>query len=211
MNKILEINNLVKQYEGNCILDKINLSLEKGSSLAVLGHSGCGKSTLLHLIGLLETPTSGDILISGININTLSNSEKTELRKNNIGFIYQFHYLINELTVEENIALAYKIKFAASDKESVERVMENLNIITKRNFLPNQLSGGEKQRTAIARALVTKPELILADEPTGNLDKANALLVKKDFFNLIKLSGSSLILSTHDEELAKSCNTKFAM
>lgn len=211
MNKILEINNLVKQYEGNPILDKISLSLEKGSSLAVLGHSGCGKSTLLHLIGLLDTPTSGEIIISGVNINSLSSTEKTKLRKNKIGFIYQFHYLINELTVEENIALACKIKFSTVNKKNVEEVMENLNIITKRNFLPNQLSGGEKQRTAIARALVTKPELILADEPTGNLDKANALLVKKDFFNLIKLSGSSLILSTHDEELAKSCDTKFSM
>lgn len=208
---LLELRNINKSYNIQTVLEDFSLSVKKSQTVAIVGPSGSGKSTLLHIIGLLDQAESGEILFEGKEVSRYSDSERTKFRSDNIGFVYQFHYLINELTVYDNVALAYFVKFGTKEGASVLDLLDKLNIYGKKDSYPYQLSGGEKQRTAIARALITSPKLLLADEPTGNLDKENAKRVKNDFFNITKSIGTSLILTTHDADFAKSCENTISL
>lgn len=211
MNEILSLNNVYKSYENEKVLNGINLSLKEGESVAVTGHSGSGKSTLLHIIGLLDNKSSGQMFIFNNDVDKLSEIEKNNIRKNYLGFIYQFHYLINELNIFDNIKLPYLLKFQKENDDKIKSVMDSLGILNKCNNYPSELSGGQRQRAAICRAIITSPKLLIADEPTGNLDSKNANLVKTDLFKLIESERMSLILSTHDENLANNCEKQLKL
>ncbi|MCQ2570845.1 MAG: ABC transporter ATP-binding protein [Candidatus Saccharibacteria bacterium] len=209
MSKILEVKNLVKTYgKGDNLVkavDGVNLEVEKGEFVAIIGASGSGKSTLLHMIGGVDRPDKkgGEIIVDGQNITDLNDNKLALFRRKNIGIIYQFYNLIPVLTVRENITLPVDLEKQKIDEEYLEELIKTLGLEDRENHLPNQLSGGQQQRTAIGRALFGRPALILADEPTGNLDsKAGAEIVK-----LLKLAnekfGQTIILVTHDLEIAK--------
>lgn len=211
MSEILNLTNIYKSYEDEKVLNGINLSLKEGESIAITGHSGSGKSTLLHIIGLLDDKSSGHMSIFNNDVDKLSEIEKNNIRKNYLGFVYQFHYLINELNIFDNIKLPYLLKFNKENNDKIKYVMDRLRILNKSKNYPSELSGGQRQRAAICRAIVTSPKLLIADEPTGNLDSKNANLVKTDLFRLIESEKMSLILSTHDENLANNCGKQLRL
>lgn len=211
MSEILNLTNIYKSYEDEKVLNGINLSLKEGESIAITGHSGSGKSTLLHIIGLLDDKSSGHMSIFNNDVDKLSEIEKNNIRKNYLGFVYQFHYLINELNIFDNIKLPYLLKFNKENNDKIKYVMDRLGILNKSKNYPSELSGGQRQRAAICRAIVTSPKLLIADEPTGNLDSKNANLVKTDLFRLIESEKMSLILSTHDENLANNCGKQLRL
>ena len=185
------------------VLYDINLAINSNQTIALKGPSGSGKSTLLNLIAGLEKPSSGEICLSGININKLNVNELANFRNENIGIIFQFFNLINDLTVLENISLPLLLR-GMSKKKSDQRAMmliENIGLIDRVNYKTNLLSGGESQRVAIARALITEPKIILADEPTGNLDTYNTVNVMKLLLDNCKINNTSLLMVTHDESL----------
>ena len=185
------------------VLYDINLAINSNQTIALQGPSGSGKSTLLNLIAGLEKPSSGEICLSGININKLNVNELANFRNENIGIIFQFFNLINDLTVLENISLPLLLR-GISKKKSDRRAMvliENIGLIDRVNYKTNLLSGGESQRVAIARALITRPKIILADEPTGNLDTSNTVNVIKLLLDNCKINNTSLLMVTHDESL----------
>jgi len=212
MNNILELQNITKHYKqgGDTIeiLKDINLSVSRGELISIIGSSGSGKSTLMHLIGLLDSPTSGNIIIDGNNIAKLNDTKKTNLRLKYLGFIYQHHYLLSDFNARENIALAHVLSGASKAKALLEadKWLEKLNMSHRKFALPSQLSGGEQQRVSIARALVNNPSLILADEPTGNLDPKNAMEVFDLFLNVVKANNIAAIVVTHNYELAAKSN-----
>jgi putative ABC transport system ATP-binding protein len=179
-------------------LNKVNFSIEKGEFVAIMGPSGCGKSTLLNIIGLLDNPTDGEYHFNGTEVSKFREKQRTELRKGNIGFVFQSFNLIDELTVYENIELPllYLKMTAGERKKRVTEVMERLNISHRRKHFPQQLSGGQQQRVAIARAVVSNPKLILADEPTGNLDSANGEEVMK-LLTELNDEGTTIVMVTH--------------
>jgi putative ABC transport system ATP-binding protein len=179
-------------------LNKVDLEVKKGEFVAVMGPSGCGKSTLLNIIGLLDNPTSGELWFDGIEVSGFKERQRTELRKSNIGFVFQSFNLIDELTVYENVELPLLyLKVSAKErKEKVDAVLERMKIGHRRKHFPQQLSGGQQQRVAIARAVVANPKLILADEPTGNLDSANGEEVMKLLTELNK-EGTTIVMVTH--------------
>jgi len=179
-------------------LNKVGLEVKKGEFVAVMGPSGCGKSTLLNIIGLLDNPTSGELWFDGIEVSGFKERQLTELRKSNIGFVFQSFNLIDELTVYENVELPLLyLKVSAKErKEKVDAVLERMKIGHRRKHFPQQLSGGQQQRVAIARAVVANPKLILADEPTGNLDSANGEEVMKLLTELNK-EGTTIVMVTH--------------
>ena len=185
------------------VLYDINLAINSNETIALKGPSGSGKSTLLNLIAGLEKPSSGEICLSGININKLSVNGLASFRNENIGIIFQFFNLINDLTVLENISLPLLLR-GISKKKSDQRAMmliENIGLVNRVNYKTNLLSGGESQRVAIARALITEPKIILADEPTGNLDTYNTVNVMKLLLDNCKINNTSLLMVTHDESL----------
>ena len=185
------------------VLYDINLAINSNQTIALKGPSGSGKSTLLNLIAGLEKPSSGEICLSGININKLSVNGLASFRNENIGIIFQFFNLINDLTVLENISLPLLLR-GISKKKSDQRAMmliENIGLVNRVNYKTNLLSGGESQRVAIARALITEPKIILADEPTGNLDTDNTVNVMKLLLDNCKINNTSLLMVTHDESL----------
>lgn len=205
--EILKVENLVKTYkegkeEFNAV-DDISFSIEKGEFVAVVGASGSGKSTLMHMIGGVDRPTSGKILIDGKEINTMDNNNLAIFRRRQIGIVYQFYNLIPILTAEENISLPIELDGRKPDKEKIEDVMKSLGIIDKRNNLPNELSGGQQQRVAIARAIINNPTILLADEPTGNLDTNAA----DEIVNIFKMTNKNykqtILMITHNPEIAK--------
>jgi putative ABC transport system ATP-binding protein len=184
-------------------LNAINFEVKKGEFVAVMGPSGCGKSTLMNIIGLLDSPNSGECYFDGVDVARFKESQRTELRKGNIGFIFQSFNLIDELNVYENVELpllALKTP-GAERKRIVESLLEELKISHRKKHFPKQLSGGQQQRVAIARALVTKPKLILADEPTGNLDSANGEQVMQ-ILEKLNAEGTTIVIVTHSAEHA---------
>ncbi|PLX15451.1 MAG: phosphonate ABC transporter ATP-binding protein [Marinilabiliales bacterium] len=202
MNNMLKTNQLVKVFKTDEIettaLNKVDLDVQKGEFVAIMGPSGCGKSTLLNIIGLLDNPTSGELHFDGTEVSRFREKQRTELRKANVGFVFQSFNLIDELTVFENVELPllYLKVSAAERKEKVEAVLDRMKIAHRRKHFPQQLSGGQQQRVAIARAVVANPKLILADEPTGNLDSANGEEVMKLLSELNK-EGTTIVMVTH--------------
>jgi putative ABC transport system ATP-binding protein len=181
-------------------LNDVSISVKKGEFVAIMGPSGCGKSTLLNIIGMLDNPTSGQYLFDGKEVGSLSENKRTDVRKGNIGFVFQSFNLVDELSVHENVELplVYMRIKAQKRKEMVNAVLERMKISHRRNHYPQQLSGGQQQRVAIARAVVANPKLILADEPTGNLDSKNGLEVMKLLTELNK-EGATIIMVTHSQ------------
>ena len=204
---ILSVRNLKKYYNTgeNTVkaLDGIDLDICKGEFLDVVGTSGSGKSTLLHMLGGLDNPTSGEIIIDGRNISGLSRDELTVYRRRKIGFVFQNYNLLPLMNVYENIVLPIKLDGIKPDDDYVEEILKLLKLEDKKYFMPNQLSGGQQQRVALARALAIKPAIILADEPTGNLDSRTS----QDVLGLIKISSQNLaqtiVMITHNEEIAQ--------
>jgi lipoprotein-releasing system ATP-binding protein len=208
MSKIIEINKLVKKYKNGSeelvVLDQLDLSVEQGSKIIITGESGRGKTTLLNIIGGLDKGTSGVVNILGQNIDSMSENELYNFRNRVIGFVFQFHYLIKELTAAENVMMPYFIA-GNSRKKSLSRAeefLEKVNLKDRISFYPYQLSGGERQRVAVARSLINNPSIIIADDPTGNLDEKNALIVEDILFDLVKQQGATLVMVTHEMELA---------
>ena len=202
---MLELKKIRKSYEGIEVLKNINLKIEKGEIVSILGPSGCGKTTLLQICGLLDDTTSGNIYINSQKINDLTDIEKTNIRKNNIGFVFQFHHLLPEFSVLENVMLPALIN-KSNKKETKTKainILNDLGLFSKINNRPYQLSGGEKQRVAIARAIINNPSIILADEPTGNLDPENSEIVFNLLLKVVKTYNSSLLMVSHNMELAK--------
>jgi putative ABC transport system ATP-binding protein len=208
-SNILEVKNLTKKYKDGDIevtaLDSISFSLPDGFDLAVLGPSGSGKTTLLQLAGGLDTMTSGDVIISGQSIKDMTDSEISDFRNRTMGFIFQMINLHDFLTAKENVMLPMIV--AGVERTDAEakalKLLEKVGLSHRANHLPRQLSGGEQQRVAVARALANDPKIIFADEPTGKLDKANAKMVIDILEGLSKDSGMSVIMITHDENIAK--------
>lgn len=204
---ILSVRNLKKYYNTgeNTVkaLDGIDLDICKGEFLAVVGTSGSGKSTLLHMLGGLDNPTSGEVIIDGRNISGLSRDELTVYRRRKIGFVFQNYNLLPLMNVYENIVLPIKLDGIKPDDDYIEEILKLLKLEDKKFFMPNQLSGGQQQRVALARALAIKPAIILADEPTGNLDSRTS----QDVLGLIKISSQNLaqtiVMITHNEEIAQ--------
>lgn len=209
MSNILTIKNLEKKYitdsEELTVLKNLNLTVEEGSKLVIAGESGSGKSTLLNIIGGIDSATSGSVTAGNWEVTSLNEAKMAEYRSNFIGLIFQFHYLLKDFTALENVYMPALIA-GVSKKEALERAKSLLNdvgISERMNHLPSQLSGGERQRVACARALINNPTLILADEPTGNLDPANAEKIGDLLFSLSDKYKKTLILVTHDMKLAE--------
>ena len=205
--EILRVENLVKTYgQGDNIVnavDNISLSVNKGEFVAIVGASGSGKSTLLHLLGGVDRPTSGEIYIDGNEINSMNNDNLAIFRRRQIGIVYQFYNLIPILTVEENISLPCDLDGNKPDKERMNLILKSFGLFERRNHLPNELSGGQQQRTSIARALINNPAILLADEPTGNLDSKST----EEIMSILKMSNrdfnQTIIMITHNLEIAK--------
>ena len=200
---IVDIKKLTKTFSDGSrklhVLKDINLQIDKGSIITIKGPSGSGKSTLLSIIGTLDNADSGELLISGISIQENTNIDK--LRNKSIGFVFQFHNLISELTLEENVSLPKMIAKEQWDKDELIELFEYFDLKDRMNSFPNDLSGGEKQRVAVMRAVINNPSIIIADEPTGNLDKENALKMMSLFQKLNTEKKLTIIVATHDEHV----------
>ena len=208
--ELLEVRSISKTY-GSCetavqALKKVSFSVPKGEYIAIVGESGSGKSTLLNMIGALDNPTSGKVLIDGKDIFSMKESELTIFRRRNIGFIFQAFNLIPELTVEQNIIFPVLLDYQKPDRQYLEELLEVLNLKHRRNHLPSQLSGGQQQRVAIGRALITRPSIILADEPTGNLDTQNSSEVIALLKNTSKRYAQTIIMITHNRRIAQTAD-----
>lgn len=205
--EILKVENLTKTYGSgeNLVhaVDNVSFSVEKGEFVAIVGASGSGKSTLLHLIGGVDRPTSGKIFVDGNDISKMNDDKLAVFRRRQVGIVYQFYNLIPILTVEENITLPCDLDGRGVDRERLEMILDSFGLRARRKHLPNQLSGGQQQRTSIARALINNPSLVLADEPTGNLDSKSS----EEVMSILKMCnqsyGQTVIMITHNLDIAK--------
>ncbi|ESP91012.1 MULTISPECIES: lipoprotein-releasing ABC transporter ATP-binding protein LolD [Pseudoalteromonas] len=206
---VIQCQALNKSYQeaGNqvSVLKGVNLSLQQGETLSIVGSSGSGKSTLLHILGTLDAATDGTLKIKGVDVQSLSRAKQADFRNRHMGFIYQFHHLLMDFSALENVAMPLLIagKSKQEAKNEAVKMLEKVGLGHRAEHRPSELSGGERQRVAIARALVTKPSLVLADEPTGNLDKHNALKIYELLNELNKEFDTSFVIVTHDLELAE--------
>ncbi|MCR4321948.1 MAG: ABC transporter ATP-binding protein [Candidatus Brocadiaceae bacterium] len=214
-NSLLQAIDIYKEYSNGerilPVLQRINLSVEKGEIVVIVGASGAGKSTLLHILGILDTPTSGSVVYKGINLNTLSAKKQAGMRNRIFGFVFQFYHLLPDFTALENVLLPGFIgggfsKRKAENKNYTSRaisLLERVGLGDRLTHKPSQLSGGERQRVAIVRALVNNPELLLCDEPTGNLDTKTGHEIRELIWDLNKTLNQTVVIVTHDEEIAK--------
>ncbi len=196
---LLELNNISKIYGDLKALDNINLKVENGEWVAIMGPSGSGKSTMMNIIGCMDKPSIGQVLLDGRDISKFSKKELTEIRRDKIGLIFQQFHLVNYLTAVENVMVAQYYHSIPDEEEALE-ALARVGLRERAKHLPSQLSGGEQQRVCIARALINHPEIVLADEPTGNLDEANENIVL-DLFKQLHKEGTTLIVVTHDPEV----------
>jgi lipoprotein-releasing system ATP-binding protein len=214
---IIKVENLVKEYQSGTetlsILHGLCFTVPQGTSAAVRGQSGCGKSTLLNILGGLDKSDSGLVEVGGLNISSLAEKELTEYRRKRIGFVFQFHYLLRDFTALENVMLPGYIggmkKKAALDKAG--KLLNELGLSERLHHYPSQLSGGERQRVAVARAMINDPDLILADEPTGNLDPHSSMAVAELLYRAAEERKTSLVVVTHDERVAQRAHIRFEL
>lgn len=213
--KILEVKNLCKTYgKGDSMvkaLDNVSFSVEKGEFIAIVGPSGSGKSTLLHILGGVDVPTSGNVIIDKTDISQLNETALAIFRRRQIGLVYQFYNLIPILTVEENLTLPLLLDGKKPDAKTVGNLVNQLGLEQRLQHLPNQLSGGQQQRVSIGRALINNPALLLADEPTGNLDSENSREIISLLRRFNKQSNQTVIIITHDERIALSADRVIAI
>tara|TARA_B100000945_G_scaffold105281_1_gene83386 strand:+ start:2253 stop:2933 length:681 start_codon:yes stop_codon:yes gene_type:complete len=216
MNKLIS-NNIHKSFEMGddslVVLNDINLTINENDSVAITGASGAGKSSFLHILAGLDKPTSGNIYFNGFDLSLISNNRLSQIRLENFGFVYQFHHLLEDLTVEENIFMPALInKSLDNEKKLIAKdIMRSLDIYKRKNHLPWKLSGGEKQRTALARALINNPKFLFLDEPTGNLDYENSQIIQSLLFEMSNKYGIALITATHDNKFLKSFNKVYKL
>ncbi|MBC3901601.1 ABC transporter ATP-binding protein [Acetobacterium malicum] len=208
-NFVVEVKGVSKVY-GKTIktvaLHELNLGFKTGSFNAIIGESGSGKSTLLNIIGTLDRPTKGEVIINGVSTRNMSKGRLADLRNETLGFVFQFHYLLPEFTALENVLMPYRVAHGKADKESQKRAREILNLVgleKVENNLATNMSGGQQQRTAIARALMNKPKIILADEPTGNLDSQTTDSIYQLFRKINQELGTTFVIITHDRRVAE--------
>lgn len=205
--------NIHKSYETLNVLKGVTITIDEGEIISIVGASGAGKTTLLHILGTLDRASSGTLEINNINISTLSDKKLAEFRNKNIGFVFQFHHLLPEFTALENVCIP---AFIAGTSESVaeakaKELLTFLGLAERMDHKPNELSGGEQQRVAVARALINNPAVVLADEPSGNLDSATAKELHELFFTLRKKFNQTFVIVTHNEELANMADRKLVM
>jgi lipoprotein-releasing system ATP-binding protein len=210
MTPILEARALRKQYRGGddnpvTVLTDVHLSLDRGEAVAIVGASGAGKSTLLHLLGALDAPTGGEIALDGISYSSLGEEARDELRNRRIGFVFQFHHLLREFTALENVMMPLLIAQSpeAEARSRAESILDAVSLSARATHRPAELSGGEQQRCAVARAMVHDPTLLLADEPSGNLDDFHSGQLNDQLFGLVRKMETSLIVVTHNRHLAE--------
>ena len=208
-NFVVEVKGVSKVY-GKTIktvaLHELNLGFKTGSFNAIIGESGSGKSTLLNIIGTLDRPTKGEVIINGVSTRNMSKGRLADLRNETLGFVFQFHYLLPEFTALENVLMPYRIAYGKADKQSHQKAREILNLVgleKVENNLATNMSGGQQQRTAIARALMNQPKIILADEPTGNLDSQTTDSIYQLFRKINQEQGTTFIIITHDRRVAE--------
>ncbi|MDB4184192.1 ABC transporter ATP-binding protein [Alphaproteobacteria bacterium] len=210
MSDLITLNNIQLQYQNGSevteVIKGITLAIKKQETLAIIGKSGSGKTSLIMLLAGLEKPTSGSIVFENQTISNFNEEGLSDFRQKNIGIIFQSFYLIPNYTALENVALTLEINLQKNAIELAKDILINLGLEHRLQHYPSQLSGGEQQRVAIARAVINKPSIILADEPTGNLDDENSVLISDTLFDVVKSFGSSLCLVTHDKELAQRCD-----
>ena len=210
MSDLITLNNIQLQYQNGSVVTEvikgITLAVKKQETLAIIGKSGSGKTSLIMLLAGLEKPTSGTIVFENQTISNFNEEGLSDFRQKNIGIIFQSFYLIPNYTALENVALTLEINLQKNATELAKDILINLGLEHRLQHYPSQLSGGEQQRVAIARAVINKPSIILADEPTGNLDDENSVLISNTLFDVVKSFGSSLCLVTHDKELAQRCD-----
>jgi lipoprotein-releasing system ATP-binding protein len=216
-DSVLELRSVCKSFSSASddlvILENISLVVPVASNIAIVGESGCGKSTLLNIIGGLESPSSGSVVAGPYRVETLTEAEITEYRSRYLGFVFQFHYLLKDFTALENVMLPARMagmkKSAA--RERARELLASVKLEHRMDHFPSQMSGGERQRAAVARSLVNSPLLVLADEPTGNLDPANAETVRELLFSMVAEHSTTLVLVTHDKAMASFADTCFRL
>ena len=210
---MIKAENIHKSYDKLEVLKGINLEINQGEILSITGASGAGKTTLLHILGSLDNPTTGDVFIDNTNISKLDEKDLAAYRNKNIGFVFQFHHLLPEFTAIENICIPAFIAKKSKEEAELEamKLLEYLGLTDRKDHKPSELSGGEQQRIAIARALINKPKVIFADEPSGNLDQKRSRELHELFFKLREEFGQTYVIVTHNKELAESADRQIVI